>query len=108
MNTIKNHRRHRRIPYLGPIRFCWEEAEGTPQFGVGRCIDLSDEGLRVETAQAARPGSRLQLRAERINLSGAAIVKRVERMGGKYLMGLQLTQPSLAKTLAELEGTAGK
>ncbi|HVO97790.1 MAG TPA: PilZ domain-containing protein [Bryobacteraceae bacterium] len=101
--TTKNHRRHRRIPYTGPIRFSWEE-QGTPRFGAGRCIDLSEDGLRIETTQSVRPGSPLQFCAERINLSGSATVKRMERSGGKYLLGVHLPQSALAKTVASLEG----
>ncbi len=103
MTRTKNHRRHRRIPYLGPIRFSWEE-HGTPCFGAGRCIDLSADGLRIETTQAVRAGSPLQFCAERIQLSGSATVRRMERCGGKYLLGVQLPQSALAKAVAHLEG----
>jgi hypothetical protein len=101
--THKNNRRSRRIPYMGPIRIAWED-NGQQRFAMAKCIDLSAEGLRIEVPQPIRTGTTVQLGAERIKLAGAAVVKRMERYGSKYLLGLQLTQAILDKTIAELEG----
>ena len=103
MITSKNNRRHRRIPYVGPIRICWEE-QGQQCFAAARCIDVSEHGLRVEVARAVRPGTHLLLSAERLKLAGAASVRRMDRAGSKYLLGLQLTQAMAPGRLAELEG----
>jgi hypothetical protein len=103
MITSKNNRRHRRIPYVGPIRICWEE-QGQQCFAAARCIDISEDGMRVEVAKAIQPGTRLLLSVERLKLAGAASVRRMDRTGGKYLLGLQLTQAMAAGRLSELEG----
>ena len=103
MIANKNHRRHRRIPYMGQMRISWED-QGSPRFSMARCIDLSEGGLRIEVSQPVRPGTVIQIGAERIQLAGAACVKRMERYGSKYLLGLQLTQATLGKTVARLEG----
>jgi hypothetical protein len=104
MITVKNHRRKRRIPYLGPVRISWED-RGQARFAAGRCIDISEEGMRIEVSQPVQAGSMVQICADRIRVSGAATVKRMERCGSKYLLGLQLTQAALRKAVAELEGT---
>jgi hypothetical protein len=98
----KNHRRHRRIPYLAPVRISWEE-QGLPSFAIARCIDLSEEGMRIEVAQAVRPGTRLQIAAEHFKFTGSASVRRVDRRGSKYMLGLQLTQAMPPDKVSDIE-----
>jgi len=98
----KNNRRHHRIPYVGPIRIGWEE-QSQQYFAPARCIDISEDGVRVEVPRPVRPGTTVQLNAERLKLSGAATVRRMERFGGKYLLGLQFTQAMSADKIATLE-----
>lgn len=86
------------------MRISWED-QGEACFAAGRCIDLSEDGMRVEVARQIRPGARLLIAAERLKLSGAASVRHAQRYGGKYLLGLQLTQAMPAGKIAELEGT---
>jgi hypothetical protein len=102
MTINKNTRRHRRISYVGPIRISWEE-HGLPSFAIARCIDLSEEGMRIEVARPVRPGTRVQIGAEHIKFAGAASVRRVERRGAKYVLGVQLVQAMLADRIAEIE-----
>ncbi len=71
---------------------------------MAKCIDISETGLRIESPEPVRPGSSIQLAAERIKLNGAATVKHSVRHGSKYLLGVQLTQAMLGKTIAELDG----
>jgi hypothetical protein len=103
MSADKNFRRHRRIPYLGPIRISWEE-RGQPRFALAKCIDISETGLRIESSHPVPHGTLIQLSAERIKLAGAATVKHSVRHGGKFLLGVQLTQAIVGGKIAELEG----
>jgi hypothetical protein len=103
MSTTKNSRRHHRIPYLAPMRISWED-QGEQCYATARCIDLSEGGMRVEATQQVRPGTRILISAERLKLSGAASVRRTERYGGKYLLGLQFTQAIPAEKIAAFEG----
>jgi hypothetical protein len=105
MITSKNRRRHRRIPHIVPIRISWE-GRNEQCYALARCIDVSEGGIRVEVARPVRPGTRILLMAERLNLSGAASVRHMSSRGGKYLLGLDLTQPIAAGKLAELEAGA--
>ena len=99
----KNHRRHRRIPYLVPMRISWED-QGQPCFAIARCIDLSQDGIRMELNQQVPRGARLQIAADRLNLFGSATVRRSERSGGKYLLGLEFSQSMPSSKIAEIEG----
>ena len=107
MITHKNKRRHRRIPYGAPIRISWEE-EFLPSFAIARCIDLSQEGMRIEVSQPIRPGTRIQIAAENFKFTGSASVRRVDRRGAKYLLGLQLTQAMRPDKIAEIEDQPGR
>jgi len=103
MSVDKNVRRHRRIPFLGPIKVSWEE-HGQVRFALTKCIDISDQGLRIESPQPVRPGTLIMLESERIKLRGAATVRHSVRYGAKYLLGLQITEAVLGDTIAKLEG----
>jgi hypothetical protein len=102
----KNKRRHRRIPFSAPVRISWEE-QASPWFAIARCVDLSEEGMRIEVARAVRPGTRLQIAAENIKFTGSASVRRSDRHGSKFMLGLQLTQAMLAGKIAEIEARSG-
>jgi hypothetical protein len=102
MMISKNNRRHRRIPYVAPIRISWED-RGQPSFAIARCIDLSEEGMRIEVSQAVRPGTRLQIAAEHFKFTGSASVRRMDRHGSKYMLGLQLTQAMRPDKITEIE-----
>lgn len=103
MTLGKNNRRQRRIPYIAPIRLSWEE-HGIQRFATARSIDLCENGLRVEAAQPIPAGTRVMLGADRIQLRGAAAVRRMERSGSKYLLGLELTETMPGNVIAGLEG----
>lgn len=103
MIAAKNHRLHRRIPYVSPMRISWED-QHQPCFATVRSIDLSEGGLRIELGQQVPRGTRILVAAERLQLSGSAFVQRVERYGARYLLGLQFTQAIPADKIAALEG----
>jgi hypothetical protein len=103
MSVSKNQRRHRRIPWINPIRISWEE-KGEQRYSFAKCIDLSETGLRIEVPQPVPRGTIILLQSERIKLSGAATVRHIVRHGSKYLLGLELTQAILGDTIAKLEG----
>jgi hypothetical protein len=102
MPTAKNIRRHRRIPYSGPVRISWEE-HGQARFATGKCLDISEDGMRIESPLAIPRGTSIHLAADRIKLAGAAIVKHTDRRGSKHLLGLELSSAVLTKTIVELE-----
>ncbi|HML18027.1 MAG TPA: PilZ domain-containing protein [Bryobacteraceae bacterium] len=97
----KDSRRHRRIPYIGPIQISWE-ASGQTRFAQGKCIDISESGLRIEVPAPVPPRANLSVRAERIKLSGSATVKHVARYGSKYILGIEMSQRLGDKTLSAI------
>lgn len=97
----KDIRRFQRIPYAGPIRVSWEE-RGQPCFAIGKSIDVSQRGMRIEVIPAVRSGITVQLAVERIRFAGSAAVKHAAKRGAKHLLGLELLHPVSDKTMAEL------
>ena len=102
MSTDKNIRRHRRIPYVGPVRISWDD-RGQPRFALAKCIDISEAGLCIESPEPVPQGASIQVGADRIKLAGSATVKHVVRNGSKYLLGVELTNFRFNNVLANLE-----
>lgn len=98
---MKDARRHRRIPYIGPVMVSWDE-RGETRYARGKCIDVSEGGLRLELPVAVPPGTGISLRAERMSISGSARVRHMTRYGGKYLVGVELGQALHEQALAFL------
>lgn len=96
----RNIRRHRRIPYSGPVRISWQDGNGQPAYIQGKCLDVSEGGLRVESPQPVPARTLIAFNAERLKLSGSATVKHVQRRGPKYILGLELNAALLERTLA--------
>ena len=95
----KSIRRHQRIPYAGPVRISWQGADGQPRYVQGRCLDVSEGGLRIESAEPVPVRALIQLNAERLKISGSATVKHSARRGAKYLLGLELNAALLERAL---------
>jgi len=92
MSVEKENRRHPRIPYLCPVSISWEDAHGHTTYAHAKCLDVSEEGLRIEVSKPISVHSRISFRAERLTVSGSATVKHVARLGAKYSLGLNLSQ----------------
>jgi hypothetical protein len=100
--TKKDTRRNHRIPYLGRVQIHWEVALGQPKHALGRCLDVSESGLRVELPEPIPTHANVLLQADQLNLRGPATVKHVERQGSKYILGLQLSQALRDQTLTAI------
>jgi hypothetical protein len=91
--SAKHARRHHRAAYTGPIRLSWVDASGHPAYAQGKCIDISEGGLKIETPCPIPLRSYVSWRAERVGLAGSASVRHVVRYGAKYHVGLEFSQP---------------
>jgi hypothetical protein len=89
--STKETRRNARIPYSGVVRLAWEDSRGS-HFAPGRCLDVSETGLRVELPVSIPLRTRVTLSADKIGIAGSASVKHVARFGAKYLIGLELNE----------------
>ena len=100
--SVQRDRRHPRIPYLCPIRISWEDAHGLTSYAQAKCLDVSEEGLRIEVSKPIPVHSRISFRADGINVAGSATVKHVTRQGAKYILGLNLSQALRSEILTAI------
>jgi len=104
----KDIRRHERIPFLGGVHISWEDARGGPKQTQARCLDVSEEGLRIEVPEPIPVQSRVSLRADRINFHGSGTVKYIARRGAKYILGLNLSHALGDQALASIRELASR
>jgi hypothetical protein len=88
----KERRRTDRIPYVGPVVVWWEDEHGDSNYVRGKCLDVSERGMRIEVPKRIPVRTWVVLRAERINLGGSASVRHVGRSGSHYIVGLEMCQ----------------
>jgi hypothetical protein len=96
----KDIRRHHRIPYAGRVRISWEGPQGLTRFALGKCFDISEEGMRIEAPEPVPLYSNVSLQADQLNLTGSATVKYSTRVGAKFILGLEMTQALRERTLS--------
>jgi hypothetical protein len=95
-------RRHPRFHYRGVVFISWKMFDGQKNFALGRCLDVSEQGLGLELSARIPVGSFVRVRAYRLNLDGSATVRHVTRRPGGYGLGLELSQPLDPDVLLEL------
>jgi hypothetical protein len=95
-------RRYERVAYNGPIRISWESERGEVMYAQGKCVDVSEAGLRIEVPEPVPVRTYITLRADRINVSGRASVRSVDRRGTRFVLGLELSQEIRDQTIAKL------
>jgi hypothetical protein len=92
MLSRKENRRHPRVLYAGAVRISWQDERGLAKYAKAKCLDLSQEGLRIEMTEPIPVLSTLLLRAEQINLGGSASVRHIASRRCKYILGLNFSQ----------------
>jgi hypothetical protein len=100
----KDARRHPRLPYSGPVRLGWEDPAYGTRYAQGKCIDVSERGLRVEVPVPIPPRTAVSISADRIHVTGSASVKHAVRFGAKYLVGLELNSTLPPKAIDTIRG----
>jgi len=95
-------RLHPRIEYSGLISVSWKTFDGQPNHVLGKCIDVSKQGVGFESPMRIPVDSFVRVRAYLLNLDGSAIVRHVARRAGAYVLGLELSTPLDPVVLAEL------
>lgn len=94
----RNIRRHQRVPYAGPVRVSWQAADGLPCYVQGKCLDVSDSGLRIALLQPVPLRTIVSFNVEPLKVSGSASVRHVSRRGTRFVVGLELNANLLART----------
>jgi hypothetical protein len=72
---------------MARIEALWEDEAGTAHISPGKLEDLSDGGLCIRVNEPIKVGSRLIVRCQRENFSGAVVQCRPQ--GQNYVLGIQ-------------------
>jgi len=78
------------------LEISWHDAQSNSRTLAVRAIDLSNSGIRVESAEAIDLQTEVYVRAERYGLTGSTSVRHCGRRGGKYVLGLEFSPDSRA------------
>lgn len=103
-------RRHHRISIPGPVRVGWLETGGEQKYVVGRCLDVSESGMRIEVPEPIPRGVYVTIRADAISLVGNASVRSTSRKATRFILGLEFSCPigNLAKRLLKEDAEAAR
>ena len=104
--TKNNVRRHFRFDYLGPVRLFWDDPQGRTKYLQVLCLDISENGLRVDASEQLPTNTRVSLRAELIELSGTAIVRHSKPQGDRFVLGLELSSALMEQALKLIQSPA--
>ena len=98
----KEQRRHHRIPFAGRMRISWEDTRGVARYAMAKCLDVSEDGIRIEVLEPIPARTRVSVQAEQIKCAGSATVKHVEQNRTKYILGLELSEALRVQTLSAI------
>jgi DnaJ-like protein/PilZ domain-containing protein len=87
--TNNDKRRKQRQLFDCVLEVSWKDVHGTSRTISVRAIDLSNTGVRVESADAIELGTEIYVRAEKYGLTGSTVVRHSSRRGLKYILGLE-------------------
>jgi len=82
-------RRNPRSQVAAPVQLSWTDRNGNERLVSARVVDISENGMRVESPEPMVPGAYVNFRAERLKLQGSASVRSCKKHGTKYLAGLE-------------------
>ena len=103
----KDIRRHERVPCTLSILLAWTDPDGSDRYARGKCRDVSEEGLRVETVDTVPPQTYVSLRIEKWDLTSSGRVRYSRRAGATNVIGLELSQKVHKQILDSLAETPG-
>ena len=90
--TKRDLRQSGRQSYAGPVEVSWVEPTGESKFVRGKCLEISDTGMRLELPIAIPLHILVSLRLSGLHLTGTGSVRHVRRTGVKYMAGLEMSQ----------------
>lgn len=86
-------RRDERLALSGTVRLVWQDGSGREKFANGRCLDVSQSGLRMELPEAIPVRSYVTVRADKVGVAAHAAVRHCSAARGKYIVGLEFSVP---------------
>ena len=89
----KDLRRHVRMSESGEVAMSWQDPQGHFRFSQGRCLEISRTGMRVEIPERVALRSYVNLKADCPRLACSASVRHCMRKAGRFIVGLEFSNP---------------
>jgi hypothetical protein len=83
--------REKRYAVSFAITLMWEEKSGAVRRARGRCLDLSPEGMRIETRERVDPGTTVLVASDQFGRMGHATVRYYRREMLNASVGLRFS-----------------
>jgi hypothetical protein len=77
-----------RRPFQGVVQVSWQARSGETKTVRAKCLDLSDQGARIECEPPIEFRTQVYLQAPAYGLMGNATVRYCRRSGIKHIVGL--------------------
>jgi hypothetical protein len=77
-----------RRPFQGAVQVSWQARSGETKTMRAKCLDLSEQGARIECENPLEFRSNVYLQAPAYGLMGNATVRYCRRRGIKHIVGL--------------------
>jgi hypothetical protein len=100
-----------RRPFQGVVNVSWQTRSGATRIIRAKCIDLSDQGARIECEDPIDLHASVYLQAPAYGPMGDASVRYCRRTGLKYIVGLLFSsvasqaEPGRKRLIRRLPGT---
>jgi len=98
-------RRHTRIQYSGLVFVAWQTFHGDRNHVLGRCLDVSEQGLGLALYKRIPVGAFVKVRSYALNVDCSGIVRHCAMSAGRYVLGLELSEPVSQDVLEGLSAT---
>lgn len=82
-------RRHARSRLELPVELSWADPHGAGMAARGKCINISESGLRLNLPVPVPAGAYVNFRVSRMGLGGAGSVRYSRRDGVNFIVGLE-------------------
>jgi PilZ domain-containing protein len=89
--TSKGTRRGERSENVEIVQVMWKDRDGGDKFANARTLDISELGMRIEIPEPVQERSFVNLRCDKLKLSGTASVRSCQRKGNRYHVGLEFS-----------------
>jgi hypothetical protein len=85
-----NRRKEHRIPVTSEFDLFWQDVDASHKSARARGIEISEHGASMRSTKPIVCNAVVQVRGRQIQFEGKAVVKRCERKGLSYIIGLEL------------------
>ncbi len=87
----KERRREPRVRQGTEVRISWEGDRGETKYALAVTYDFSRSGFKIQLMEPIDRNSYVRVQADRLQISGTAVVRNCTRKGAKYWIGLEFS-----------------